>query len=105
MNSENVCVGSRSRREKTVRRRNSIRQQLVVNQTIFLRWKNVSAQIQIVSMVVNELEWQHDSPRLPRSFYKLNCLNTVCAKRNASCALHLRCAIMATHDAPRPSHS
>ena len=35
-----------------------------MDQAIFLRWKNVRTQIQIVARVINQLEWKHRSKRI-----------------------------------------
>jgi hypothetical protein len=42
-----------------------------MDQTVFLRRKNVRTQFQIVAIMVNQFERQHGSPSLPRSFYEL----------------------------------
>jgi|SRR5580704_10588495 hypothetical protein len=75
MDPQNICVGGRLWRQKIIRRGNAIGKQLVVNQTIFLRWKNVRAQIQIVSLIVHELEWHHDGQDYREVFQNSNASN------------------------------
>ena len=68
MNAQDVFVGGGLGREKILRRGHVIRQEPLADQVILLRRKDVRTQIQIVAVVVDELEWQHDESSLPRSF-------------------------------------
>ena len=67
MDAQNVFVRGGLGREKIFGRGKAFRQETVVNQAIFLRGENVRAEVEIVGVVVDQLERQHDGGSLPRS--------------------------------------
>lgn len=68
MNAQNIRIGCRSGKEKIIGRGKAVRQELVVDHAIFLRRKNVRAQVEIVAVVIDKFERQHDSKSVSRSF-------------------------------------
>jgi hypothetical protein len=59
MDEENVLVTRGSGREKIGRVGNSLGKKRVVHEAIFLRRKDMCAEIQVVAVVVDKLEGQH----------------------------------------------
>ena len=67
VNTQNVFILRRRRRQEIAGRRDAISQQAFVDQPVFLRRKYMRAQVQIVAIVVNKFEWKHDFVSLPKS--------------------------------------
>jgi hypothetical protein len=59
MDTQNVIVARRHGLQEVLLRGYSLLQEPFVNETVFLRRKNMRTQIQVVAFVVNELERQH----------------------------------------------
>ena len=66
VHAQHVFIGRGLRREKILLVRDSLFDQLIVDQTEFLRRENVRAKIEIVLRVIDQLERQHGSGNVRR---------------------------------------
>jgi len=72
VNAQHILIGRRSGHEEIIRRGDALRQKSFTHQAVLLRRKNVRAQIQIVALMINQFEWQHDFSSLSRSLSEGN---------------------------------
>src|SRR5215471_7880527 len=61
MDTQNIRIGCRFGVEKIFARGDGVLCQFVGDETVFLRGDHVGAEVQIIALVINELEGQHDS--------------------------------------------
>jgi hypothetical protein len=64
VNAEDICVVSEIRFEEVFGRRDPFGKGGVTHQAIFLRREDVGAEVEIVILVIDQLEGQHDAKRI-----------------------------------------